>query len=396
MNHSNLNTEYAPKLVLEVEEAQHKLWRAQMDLFFAQLQLNLMKIEDLHAELPMFLRQLKQQFSCPEMPEYCLVICYPFSQECLIFHALEESLPQRDLRALQEQLLPRSSQLTVLEPQHDQLYGHHCQMLFAGHNYAVWRVYLNYAEAQTFNSELLQQLDFHVQQGFQQRAQQQQKIQAILQQERREFSAELHDSIAQIIGFLRLKSAQLNQQCRQQEIFLPLLEQSEELASYTHYAYQQVRELITASRLTYQELDFLTALKKILGEFEHQSSIAFELDNRAALLKVSAKQSVQLLYIVRESLSNIVRHSHATVAIISIRQHVLNSGLHQLLIAISDNGRGMQPGMKRQDSFGLEIMQERAERIGANFSIVPNQPCGTRVQVALEINSSNMRGKAHD
>lgn len=132
---------------------------------------------------------------------------------------------------------------------------HKCRLLLMGSNCAVWRVYLN-VPTDYLEIEFLQKLDAQLAHGFQQRAVQLDKIQQILQQERREFFAELHDSITQIIGFLRLKSAKLNQQ------YAPLLEQTAEIASYTHYAYQQVRELITASRLTYQELDFSTALKK--------------------------------------------------------------------------------------------------------------------------------------
>ena len=144
-----------------------------------------------------------------------------------------------------------------------------------------------------------------------------------------------------------------------------------------------MRELITDSRLTYQELDFFTALKKIIAEFEHQSSVAFELDNRVPQLKVSARQSVQLLYIIRESLSNVVRHAHASTAVISVKRNFTQ----QLHIQITDNGRGIQAGRKRPDSFGLEIMQERAERIGAVLSIRPNQPCGTCVELILDLNT---------
>ncbi len=383
MNQGKLRAEDAPKQVHandEITDLHLRLKRSELAQFYLQTRLNLLQVQDLHTELPEFLITLKQQFPLHIMPEYCLVLCYPFTQEFFMFHTLNEALASNDLRLLQEQLLSRSVEILSQQDSHLRLSPHECQVLFQGRNFAVWRVYLNYAAEQAPEPEILHQMDEQIAYGFAQKAQQLDNIQNILQQERRDFSAELHDSIAQIIGFLRLKSAQLNQQCRHNIAYNPLLEQTEEIASYTHYAYQQVRELITASRLTYQELDFPAALKKIIQEFEHQSSIAFELDNRVPQLKISAKQSVQLLYIIRESLRNIVRHAHASKASISLKQ-----SQQQLFIQIDDDGRGIQEGLKRQDSFGMEIMCERAERIGAVLSVGANTPKGTTVKLILEI-----------
>lgn len=95
---------------------------------------------------------------------------------------------------------------------------------------------------------------------------------------------------------------------------------------------------------------------------------------------MTAKQAVQLLYIIRESLSNIVRHSHASVA--QIRLEYLSSG--ELQICITDDGRGLDLNQKRSDSFGLEIMRERAERIGAELSFGANLPQGTCVLLKLD------------
>ncbi|WOE32460.1 MULTISPECIES: sensor histidine kinase [unclassified Acinetobacter] len=362
------------------DHKQLQLQCSQSALFLLQMKVNLMQIQDMHAELPAFLQLLKRHSPQTHLPEYGLVMCYPFRQESFIFHAQDQPLVSYDIHLLQSHLLPRSAQIY---PSHEivlNIETHQCLRLFVGQKFAVWRIYFNYQPEPVQQSAYLYQLDLHLQQGFQIWTKQQDHIQQILQQERRDFSAELHDSIAQVIGFLRLKSAQINQQCKKSEHYHPLVCQTEELAAYTHYAYQQVRELITASRLTYQELDFIAALKKIVAEFEHQSSIAFELDLRVTQLRVSAQQSVQLLYIIRESLSNIVRHAHATVASISVQQKQ-----QQWHIAIADNGRGIQPKMQRTDSFGLDIMQERAEKIGAVLRILPNKPSGTCVYIDLDI-----------
>ena len=51
------------------------------------------------------------------------------------------------------------------------------------------------------------------------------------------------------------------------------------------------------------------------------------------------------------------------------------------LLAVEDDGKGL--GRARVDSYGLEIMQERAERVGADLSVGPRDGGGTVVEVVL-------------
>lgn len=336
----------------------------------------LSQMENLHVQLPQLLEQLKV-YSNLALPACALVICYPFSQECFIYHAINNGLKRIEIQKIQHALLPISSQndlkLGLVLP----LDENEAKLLFIGQDYVVWRLYFD-AKNQ-HHHEILNLVDDAFAQGFEERDRQRRHIQCVLQEERKAFSADLHDSIAQILGFLRLKSAQLHQQCKQTP-YLELQPHTEEIANYTHYAYQQVRELITASRLAYQELDFISTLKKVIQEFEQQSSIVFELDHRVHRLNLAPKQSVQVLYIIRESLSNIVRHSHAHSAWVMIDQQQ-----QTLCIQIKDDGQGIRRELKRKDSFGLDIMQERAERIGAQLKITPRVPQGTCVELKLQL-----------
>ncbi|MHA3096888.1 sensor histidine kinase [Acinetobacter brisouii] len=364
---------------------QQQLLAAQFEVILLRLMLNIARVEQPNEQLPELLHDLQQQldstFAMQHVPKLCFVLCYPFTQECFIYHAQSTQLERQDLNQIQSVLLNQTYYAQSQVENLLQIQNHQARLLLLGQEMVVWRLYVQQTNVIESNLQPhLQQLDDALQQGFQYWIEQQQKRQAILLKERREFAAELHDSIAQVLGFLRLKSAQLHSLCKNQPSYSALLPLSEDLASYTHYAYQQTRELITASRLAYQELDFASALKKVMDEFAHQSSISFELDNRVAHLNVSAKYAMQLLYIIRESLSNVVRHSHASSA--QVRIEYLASGALQ--ICICDNGRGIQLKNKRSDSFGLEIMQERAERIGAELRFVANSPQGTCVILYLE------------
>lgn len=363
----------------DVYQLQQQLKMHQFESSCLGLTHQISHIQHLDSELPAYLAGLKIQHCCIGLPDCAIVLCYPFSQECFIYHTIVQGLSPKTISSIQKKLLALSAR-SLTEPNLEDVYieQHQANQLYIARNYVVWRIYFD-QQPPFKNGQILDRLDQSFQQGFAARDRQKNCIQEILEQERKAFSADLHDSIAQVLGFLRLKTAQHHQYCKQSD-FTELLEQSEEIANYTHFAYQQVRELITASRLAYQELDFIVSVKKIIQEFEQQSSIVFELDHRGHQINVLPKQSVQLLYILRESLSNIVRHSHARHT-----QIILEHQSDLLHLRIIDDGKGIQTELKRKDSFGLEIMQERAERIGAELKIYAAKPQGTCVELTLQL-----------
>lgn len=199
-----------------------------------------------------------------------------------------------------------------------------------------------------------------------------------IRSERAIYAAELHDSLAQLLGYLKLKSTKLHKRC-QHPPFQELLTETEELTHCTTSAYRQTRELIVSSRLTLQSENISHAITRSIQEFEQQSAIVFELDNRLNGQQIPAKESLQVLYILRESLTNIVRHSHASHARVSLFMF----DHEQLCLRVEDNGEGINPESARSDSFGLQIMQERAARVGADLLIRRRDDGGTLVQLTL-------------
>lgn len=210
--------------------------------------------------------------------------------------------------------------------------------------------------------------------------QQQARINQALRAERALYAAQVHDSIAQVLGYLRIKSTQLDKLCEQTP-YLGIKSFTEDLSVHIHQAYRQTRELITTSRLSMQGNSLGDSLKKAIAEFEQQSAIVFELDNRLQGNLLMPQQDIHLLYIVRESLSNIVRHSHAQHAYVGVYLEANNT----LRLCIEDDGCGIDPSRARIDSFGLQIMHERAQRIGASLSIEARPEGGTICQLTLAL-----------
>jgi signal transduction histidine kinase len=84
-----------------------------------------------------------------------------------------------------------------------------------------------------------------------------------------------------------------------------------------------------------------------------------------------------VLRIVREAVTNAVRHSHATKITVSA------TGTNPRTLQISDNGIGFDPGRPNDGSrgFGLISMRERADSLGASFAIRSAPGVGTTLEI---------------
>jgi signal transduction histidine kinase/CheY-like chemotaxis protein len=86
---------------------------------------------------------------------------------------------------------------------------------------------------------------------------------------------------------------------------------------------------------------------------------------------------VALYRIAQEALNNVVKHAGATAVAVSLRA---SDG--QVTLTVQDNGVGFDPTVApRAGHFGVSIMRERAQQIGAEF-VIASEPSGsTRVTV---------------
>jgi signal transduction histidine kinase len=98
----------------------------------------------------------------------------------------------------------------------------------------------------------------------------------------------------------------------------------------------------------------------------------------------------QLFLIGREAVMNALRHSEATTIEFEVQY------LGDLLrVLVRDNGRGIKSEavQRKSDShWGLRGMRERAESIGARFSIWSLAGVGTEVRVAVPLDDPRGNG----
>ncbi|GIV63723.1 MAG: sensor histidine kinase [Chloroflexota bacterium] len=210
------------------------------------------------------------------------------------------------------------------------------------------------------------------------RVQQEREYRAVLQ-ERIRLAREIHDSLAQTLAYLKLTVAQMQTQLAHGE-----LQRLEQLIHQSHQAladaYLETRQVIDSLRLSPGE-DMILWLEPLCREFEKNSGMRIERIFPSGLPKIEPEIQAQLLRIVQEALSNVRKHSQASLVRIEVR-----IWKNMLILEISDNGVGFSaedvPEFSRH---GLRGMRERAELIGADFQVISKPQAGTTIRVHLPI-----------
>ncbi|MEK7831091.1 MAG: two-component regulator propeller domain-containing protein, partial [Acidobacteriota bacterium] len=209
------------------------------------------------------------------------------------------------------------------------------------------------------------------------------------EQERQRIAAELHDSLGQSLliiknrSFLALDSFDDTEAAR---------EQVEEISEASAHAIEEVREIAYNLRPYKMERFGLTkTLQAMCQQAERTSGIRFvtELKNIDGLFSNEAE--LNLYRVVQESVNNILKHSRATEARLTIEHNG-----REALMKIEDNGQGFniapQAGTteSRRGGFGLIGMAERVRLLGGAYTLDSAPGRGTTITVRLTILEENV------
>jgi signal transduction histidine kinase len=120
---------------------------------------------------------------------------------------------------------------------------------------------------------------------------------------------------------------------------------------------------------------FARALGHLLHELRagREAEFDIQVDDEAAG-QLTPEQSIEVLQLAREAVSNALRHGQATR--ITIRMH---QGDHEVCLLVQDNGLGFDPARLRPEGHGVNNMHARASRIGASLRLTSQPGQGTRV-----------------
>ncbi len=206
-----------------------------------------------------------------------------------------------------------------------------------------------------------------------------------LLEERSVIARELHDSIAQSLSYLKIQVSRLDRALQEGQDKDALLQLTSVLRSALNGAYRQLRELLTTFRLRVNEADLGAALASTVSEFSERSGIEIAYDNQLGFYRPSPNAEIHIIQILREALSNVIRHAEATQA--SVRLQGDPDGWVEL--AIEDNGIGIDPQSDMMQHYGLPIMKERAAWLGGDLVIEELPWGGTRIQLRFNLGDND-------
>ncbi len=201
--------------------------------------------------------------------------------------------------------------------------------------------------------------------------------QVAMLEERQRLAREIHDQLAQAIGYMHLQVAAVADllNAGQMEEARAALEA---LKRHARETYVDVRESIFNLRVHgLSQQGFLPTLRQYLAEYQTHYGIAITFEAEAeSLADVPLAVATQAIRIIQEALSNVRKHAQTRAA----RVQVARKG-ECMHIVVEDQGVGFEPECQAASGrlFGLQIMRERAAAIGGTLEIQSTPGQGTRV-----------------
>ncbi len=199
-------------------------------------------------------------------------------------------------------------------------------------------------------------------------------------EERGRIGREMHDSLAQVLGYLRLETQTLEALVQQnnQDMVLKKLNQFRQNIDTAH---ADVRENILSLRTALSNQGgTIPGLQEYLTEFGLQTGIRTIFENTlTGELDLSPIAETQMVRIVQEALANIRKHAQAKNVVVK-----LTALPSYLSVKIMDDGIGFDQKVDRK-RFGLQTMRERAESAGGSLSIDTSPGKGTQVDLRLPL-----------
>lgn len=197
-------------------------------------------------------------------------------------------------------------------------------------------------------------------------------------QEREELSQDLHDNIIQMIYAVGLNL----EECRQLAGKNPaaVRKKLESAIDGLNGVIRDVRSYVTRDAHEILGVRQLRAeLVKLVKTMEAPNLLRFRLNIAPdAVNQLTAEEMRQVLFMIREAMSNSLRHSGGKKGLVSI--HAQEGLVH---IEVRDDGVGFDLEKRAGNGHGLAHIEARAKKIGARLQVVSKSGVGTTVIIDI-------------
>ncbi|WP_157359567.1 sensor histidine kinase [Caldimonas brevitalea] len=203
---------------------------------------------------------------------------------------------------------------------------------------------------------------------------------ALVEEERRRIAIEIHDQLNASLIAVRLGAAAL---CSHGDTPVPQAEVeaiAQRITKTADQLYDSARRIVKELRPEVLDtLGFRGAVAEAVRDFDTlHPGCRFELIVDERFPNLPHPLAINAYRIVQEALSNIAKHAGATAASVCL---AVDEQRGALIMAASDNGRGLQPAWNQGSGLGLIGIRERALAAGGTLSVETLPSGGTRLEV---------------
>jgi two-component system nitrate/nitrite sensor histidine kinase NarX len=207
----------------------------------------------------------------------------------------------------------------------------------------------------------------------------QENLRARLASERQMLAADVHDSLAQSLVFVKMRLPLL-QDAMQAHDDARAQQYCTEVRQVVSQAHANLRSILTHLRAPMDPQGLVHALGVSAENFRRNTGAELDLAIALPALALAPEQEAQVFHIVQEALQNVARHAHANHAWVRLSADAAG----ELEIVIEDDGAGLPAAAAGGGShYGMEIMAERARRLGGALDVGARPGGGTRVRLAF-------------
>jgi len=196
-------------------------------------------------------------------------------------------------------------------------------------------------------------------------------------EERSRLAREIHDGLAQHLWFAKLKFERLAASVPDEDRSL-----AGEVGQALDSAIVEARQALVTMRTSLDaDLPLSEMLTRTVDDFAQRSDLRVTFSASPGLpTALPPRQQIELLRIVQEALTNVRKHADATVA--RVRADIQG---RDMILAISDNGKGFDPTTASDQGLGLQGMVERARLLGGTLKVTSEPHGGTTIEVVVPL-----------
>lgn len=204
-------------------------------------------------------------------------------------------------------------------------------------------------------------------------------LEQIREEERSHMSREIHDELGQQLTGLKMNISWLNKKIKSED--KAITEKMNDTIGLVETTVKTLRRIASQLRPSMlDDLGLLATMEWQSEEFEKRHQIQSIIRCNKSELRMGKDIETAIFRIYQEGLTNVARHSGATLVqtIIAVHEHTIQ-------LSISDNGMGIDKQKTHSPTLGLVGINERVIMLGGSFEIMSELHNGTTLLVNIPL-----------